>query len=545
MNKNEELQHLLHLDIIQDTDSVLIKNGWQTLYTRQQSKSHDFTVWCALVEDRALRGCLERDSWDLFIGDGRPGMTQSFSPHGSPTTTYHPHGDNTGIRALIHHRFFHGAFPSYFEINEEFRLFHNLAYDEPNTLIDFDESGYKNEVVHLSTQHIDAQIKYLRKYQAATQQHLVIFIESLRYANVEHTAEDEFYTSDQKKTVRWKRYIRKNDSSNKYKTCSHLMMKIVFHAPAFESFTNNLLATPTNSKDVTFIIGVDNDGENIEYSSNHTAVNYQSPTNHAQAHYLTPVYFRREVLTRYYDDSARFKVSDGSISCYGLWHCRIDNDNPSYVVVFLGDLARDLPDSERLHWRLFNIPPREGMSKTSVQRNFAAEFTDPTQVDLLFRREYVRFSEEWETQFGWPFFLPLHEGDKYIPDIIRIAVTDSQEELDTQVLHLTKLLVDSLNEKKVISFCVDTGIEGGISKLDCFLQKYQFKGHDVILFLRQLQKLRSKGTGHRKGSEYQKELAKQSLSGKKPNEVMEHLLNNAVSCIHSLRKHFIDANITL
>jgi len=451
--------YLLQIDIIENIEAHIMQKGWQVLFSEKETQLDRFYVWCALVEDRALASCLKNNSWDLLIGNGRPGITQSFADKGKTTSTYHPYGDDSGVRAFVHARDFHGAFPKYFEMNEEFRLFHNLAYDESQKkLVDFDTSGYPVDVVHISDKHIKAHVKYVRQYQAVTQQHLVVYIESLRYSNVQLTETAEDIKSDATKIVKWKRYIREADFSEEYKTCSQLMMKIVFHAPAFESVANDLLATSTNSKDVTFIIGVDNDGENIEYSSNHTAVNYQSPTNHLKAHYLTPVYFRQEVLTKYYADSARYKVSDGVIFCYGLWHCRIDNDNPSYIVVFLGDLGRDLPYKERLHWRQYNIPPRDGMSKTSVQRNFAAKFTDPTRVDLLFRHEYVRFSKEWETKFGWPFFLHLHEGDKYILDIIRIPVTDSQEELDTQVLHLTKLLVDSLNEKKIISFCVDTGI---------------------------------------------------------------------------------------
>lgn len=74
---------------------------------------------------------------------------------------------------------------------------------------------------------------------------------------------------------------------------------------------------------------------------------------------------------------------------------RIDNDSTDGVIVFLGDLGRDLPARERDCWRTFNVAPARGMSETGVRRAFLGQFADPQAPDLTFRRAYDRFRTEW------------------------------------------------------------------------------------------------------------------------------------------------------
>src|SRR5207248_11179692 len=108
---------------------------------------------------------------------------------------------------------------------------------------------------------------------------------------------------------------------------------------------------------------------------------------HSIPHYLTPVHFRREVLGRYFDRPDRYRVDDGLLWCGTLWNLQIDNDHPDHVVVYLGDLGRDLPKAERPHWRLHNIPPDgPAESETSFRRNRLAQWTDPASPDLILPR---------------------------------------------------------------------------------------------------------------------------------------------------------------
>ena len=166
-------------------------------------------------------------------------------------------------------------------------------------------------------------------------------------------------------------------------------------------------------------------------------------------HYLTPVYFRREVLQRYYADSAKYQVQDGVIRCGDLWLLRIDNHLPNVVAAYLGDLGRDLPASERGHWLPFNIEADAGISRAKELRDFRAVPTAPEAPDLLFKYRFEQFHRAWHERFGWPLFLPLHAGDAHLFIGLREPLTEDQGEFDSQVLALTKLLIDSLNEAQI------------------------------------------------------------------------------------------------
>ena len=90
---------------------------------------------------------------------------------------------------------------------------------------------------------------------------------------------------------------------------------------------------------MAFIIGVDEDGNSVEHTSDpDTLANYFG-ANPGAPHYLTAIYFRREVMAKYYAEPERYNVSDGQLTCLSLWSCQIDKDLSSHVAVFLGDLG--------------------------------------------------------------------------------------------------------------------------------------------------------------------------------------------------------------
>jgi hypothetical protein len=83
------------------------------------------------------------------------------------------------------------------------------------------------------------------------------------------------------------------------------------------------------------------------------------------------------VLQKYYDNPEKYSVEDGYLRRSGSWGLRMDNDSPDRVVVFLGDLGRDLPKSERDYWRSFNVAPEGSMSQTGIRRALLERVMDP------------------------------------------------------------------------------------------------------------------------------------------------------------------------
>jgi hypothetical protein len=75
------------------------------------------------------------------------------------------------------------------------------------------------------------------------------------------------------------------------------------------------------------------------------------------------------------------------------------------------------------------------------------------------------------------------------------------------MMRVVKVLLDSLNEKQIVSRLAanQEELKGSISKLEKWFDTSAIVGYaSHVKFLRDLQELRSCGTGHRKGKGYDK-----------------------------------------
>ncbi|MDR7555230.1 MAG: hypothetical protein QN157_06425 [Armatimonadota bacterium] len=533
-----DLDYLLQQDLIANFIPSIGQKPWQVVYAIDDRGPDRSAIFCALLERKAVKGALEKDGWDLAIGDGLPGFSQSWQ-EGKTTTTYHRFGTE-GLRPLVISRNFHGAFPCYLELCEEFRLFHNLAEDhQRGLLLDFDESGYEVEVARITERKVEVNWRYLLQFLAATQLYLAIYFDSIRYSMIplEKVPKEKQQLEYREKKMRYSVNVRECDFQRDYRTLSRLLGKVIVAPLPIKKCGKWPFEERGTDPEVSFIIGVTPDGRFQEFTSNPEKLSNYFGANQGAPHYLTPVYFRKEVLQKYYAEPDRYSVEDGYLRCLGLWGMQIDNDHPTHVIAFLGDLGRDLPYRERLHWKQYNVPPpaNAGISATCFRRSFLAQFADPESVDLVFTQKYQELNKTWRERMGWPLFLEPKPGDEHVL-AVHIPVTGSQRELDEQILALTKLLVDSLNEQGLERELTEKRKEErGIQKFERFLKNKGCKhGEEIIVFLRDLQGLRSAGVAHRKGSEYERRLERLGILGKDNRDVMKILLMRAVNALHLL-----------
>ncbi|MCI0341661.1 MAG: hypothetical protein L0216_11030, partial [Planctomycetales bacterium] len=218
--------------------------------------------------------------------------------------------------------------------------------------------------------------------------------------------------------------------------------------------------------------------------------------------FLTPVFFGREVLTKYFNEPSKYKVEDGRIRCGTLWSLRIDNNHEKYVVVYLGYLG-GLPHKDQLHWKEHEVPPDGSPSDVSLRRGLLAIPAPPSAPDLRFKYLLATFSREWSESLRWHLFRPLRPDDEHHLGSLRIPLTEEQAEFDAQVQSLVKLFVDSLNEDAIIRILGSKRqSERGISKLERLLEAVEAEDYtEHIVFLRDLYDLRG-GAAHRKGQAY-------------------------------------------
>ena len=539
--KRDELSYIFQKDIINGFISNIGQKAWQSVcfIPGYDESGGYFTIFSALLENHVVKKALERDNWDLVYNDCLPDFTQVLEGE-KQSVIYHRFGIE-GIRPLVIYRIFNSSWLSHcLELCEEFRHFHNLAEDyerKSKILLDFDESGYEIKVAEINEHEIQVNWRYLQQFLAATQLHLAIYFGSLRYSLIplEEIPEKDKYLQYQKqyqnRKIRYCMYIGKCDFWKEYRTFSRLFGKVIITPPPIEQCGKWPFKEIESEPEVDFIVGINSNGEPIECTSN-------------QKDYMNRVYFRREVLGRYYDDPERYSVEDHYLRCLDSWGIPIDNHNPDYVAVLLGDLGH-LPYNEKLHWKSFNIPPSDVIiSETYSRHDFPARSSVHTRKspDLVFRRKYQELNKAWSEKIGWPLFLDLKPEDKLILKSIRIPVTNSQSELDQQVGRLTILMVDSLNEKKIVE-ALNGKIcgEKGISKFERFLKNKKFKNtKKVIKFLRDLQKLRSHSFAHRKGDKYKKILVKLGIEGKRGQDIMKLFFTRAIETLEILHNFLID-----
>ena len=82
---------------------------------------------------------------------------------------------------------------------------------------------------------------------------------------------------------------------------------------------------------------------------------------------------------------------------------------------------------------------------------------------------------------------------------IHIPATNSRKEFDEQILSLTKLIIDSLNESKLAEgIIIEKQSPKGIDKLEASIISKGIHLDSMIEFMRNLQSLRSTSVAHRK-----------------------------------------------
>jgi len=131
--------------------------------------------------------------------------------------------------------------------------------------------------------------------------------------------------------------------------------------------------------------------------------------------FMTRVYFRQEVLTKYQRAPGFEVADDGSVSCYNHWGLvrstmRIGNE---LLATGIGDFAEGLPFEEWPHWKQYAVePPTPEMAKELMR-----EQTVPDAVNALvkaFHRLNIAFAD-MAASFELETLTPLWRGSLDTP----------------------------------------------------------------------------------------------------------------------------------
>lgn len=479
-----------------------------TVYLSDHDSLHNHGIYCALIPSSQVDRALSTPAWNLMHGQGIPGAVE-YNERGEKRVRYLRYGDDGGIEPLIIDRDFSGMRDDYKEISEEFRLFHRLYHDRKlDQYIKIDDAGNEHMVALVEPNRIQIRLKEIRQFLSIKEMHLSIQFDCCERS--EHSLEELGLKKGggaQNETLMcWGHYYGDSLGLSSHRSLNRLLGKrLITPLPKSKSGFWGFSEKP-KKKCVEFIIDIDESGEEITYTSDPDDLANYFGANPDAPHYLTPVHFRKQVLDKYYQQPSKYAVEDSILRCGYLWSMDLDNHHDDKVCAWLGDLGRDLPYEEQLHWRSYNIPPEGDVSKTYFKRQILAEFTDSDRPEHLFRQRYHDLQKACDEYLGWQLLLPLGTEDEHHFQCLRVPATDEQRDFDELVLGLTKILIDSLNEKnlnKLIPAEQRTNLKGSIGRLEAALTTCEVEdAANHISFLRKLQNLRSSSAAHRKGSNY-------------------------------------------
>jgi hypothetical protein len=456
---------------------------------------------------------LSHRSWDMRNDDFTPIVQceEGFVDGKRERKIYYlQHGNESGAEALVRTRYYWGNHPAEIEIAEEFRLFWNLfhIHDESrNILLHCDPDGTEHEVVRINGSRVEIQLRFLVDYLRAKQMHLAVQLDGNYWSK--HSLEELGVSSSRRENkgdlFHWWFDLSEKTSKPGYHSVSFLSGKVIIPCPGEVQYHD-----PYDSDDTTypaFVVGQDRSGRPV------TDTWDEKGKGHANA--LTPVFFKRAVLGRYFAEPERYEVGDGEVRCSGFWSLRMDNDHPCHVVAWLKDLAQGLPKAEREHWRNYNILPEGTPSKTFYTRNVRAWFADPEMPDLRLKQMYPLVNEWWTERYGWPLWCDPQPEDRYVIRQVHVCLDENQAEFDQQNGLLAKLVVDFLNVAEIAgALKAKEPPKSGLNRFELFLTERGFaEAKRELEPLRIVQQLRSTGAAHVKGTNYKEALKRGGLNG--------------------------------
>ncbi len=511
-----------------------------TVYWSDRTDEHNYAIYCALIPTKEIERSLSRTSWDLMHGHGLPGAVK-FYDEGKERVEYLRYGEHNGVEPLVIDREFHGLRPDYKELSEEFRLFHRLYHDrKQDHYYKIDDSGNEHLVAITEANRIQIRLKDIRQFLAIKEMHLAILFDCRESSAIRlkelNRAEGGVDSRDG--LISWGLYYGDLGGISSHYAFSRLIGKRLIPPLPKERSGFWGFAEEEPKKHVDFVIGTDDRGDEVKYSSDPDRLANHFGANRGAPNYLTPVHFRKQVLDKYFQAPGKYSVEDGYLRCGSLWGLTMDNHHHDRVIAWLGDLGRDLPYEEQLHWKSQNIPPTGGVSETFFRRQILAQFTDSDRPEHVFQQKYQDLAKVCRDCIGWSLLLPPTAEDAHHLQSLRIPSTDEQKDFDELVQALTKILIDSLNEKALNALIPSQAlgaIKGSIARLESAFRACgvsEFEPH--IAFLRNLQELRSSGTAHRKGSNYRKIAEEFQVDSQNLRAVFSGILSKALNVLDFL-----------
>jgi len=425
----------------------------------------------------------------------------------------------TSFEPFVIKRDFHGLQESMYDIVQNFVLYHNLFFDHKQNAY-FDVLKEVKVVEYVSSRRIRISEEYLRDYLAARKMILI------RYHNHRRSLDVSMSDVFEKERIEY----AKAGTDHKYwitvepfgnNAHSSLMGKDVvlpYLEPKHEDYG---YLSNKSKRYVTYIYKIAEDGKYVEASCNQEV---------QPGKFLTFVFFKKEVLQKYYKKDRFYTVRDGRVRCLNLWEIPFGENSEGWIHVLLGDLGR-IPYDEQTHWRQYNVPPRGEMDRNFVSRQFLGKFTERDSIceNLLMLKDQI--NANFESCYEFKLFKDLPPGNEHVEANFHTLTTNEEQEFSEQILNMAKLFVDTLDkanlERNVLWRPPSTDEDKPIRFLEHFLVERcgaASESKNIVRSFRMVQTLRSQSAAHLKSTKYDKTLQDFGLDDLTPKDRFEKVV---------------------
>ena len=364
-NLKEQFYQTKNIEFLKKT---LGRELWVQVSGSKDINGASAAFWAALMPVENIDEAYRDYSWNSYIGTQCPG----FIEYGDKITYEANPLNFDSCLNIVQYREFYGIKPNYVEISEEFCLLNNLYHDiNTNIFYEIEENGECTEVAKIINNDCAyIKLKSLMKFAAAKQMALLLFFD-IRVkisGSLQKNGLKEFSTTVNEDGLFFGLWGGEQRLLETYSYSILMGKRILLPKPVeecgYEPYSRN-----EENEYPEYIIGIDEYGEPRSYTSNPAKLSNYFGANPGAPHYLTPVFFKKEVLQRYLSRPNIFSVEAGYLRCQSLWGIEIDNEHKDMVSVYLGDLGRDLPVQEHSHWKQYNIATDARLSTNAVKRD--------------------------------------------------------------------------------------------------------------------------------------------------------------------------------
>ena len=332
----------------------LVKNplsgAWVTVYSHHDAADGRPSVFACFADLARKQEILAGDDWLKHASSFSPGFCVC-----ADDVTYHD-GRDEGYDFIVAEQYFYPLDQAQILVNQEFVMLFELYRGEDGCYYSVDKCGEREKVVNFAGDEVRVRTKYILRFIAAKQCFFVYFVDA-------RLASSSNYPLGSTECISESDEVGGNYHIGQWYTSDidegYLLSMLYARSFIEPDDVETCGVWPFDEKNERypeFVIGERPDGSLVRYTCDPNKLGTYFDKEPRAPHYLTPVFFKPAVLDKY-RSSPHFDVSERHISCGSQWRCEIDNVDPDRVMVYLGDLGRDLPESERTHFLSFEMSP--------------------------------------------------------------------------------------------------------------------------------------------------------------------------------------------